>query len=143
MPGSGVDPKNHPYRDGQGSSTFSDLQTNSGRNRGTHHSLMIEGQTTKKTRPRIRTLVEKILRGGVADVTEALVGIESKMIASAIRLDHGIFAMPLEGLSGRLGSKKAESDGIQLPRLGRELSGAAKRAGVKESSTLTSCPVME
>lgn len=80
---------------------------------------------------RIRTLVEKILRGGVADVTEALEGIESKMIASAIGSDHGIFAMPLEGLSGRLGSKKAESDGIQLPRLGRELSGAAKRAGVK------------
>ena len=80
---------------------------------------------------RIRTLVEKILRGGVTDVTEVLVGIETKMIASAIRSDHGIFAMPLEGLSGRLGSKKAESDGIQLPRLGRELSGAAKRAGVK------------
>ena len=80
---------------------------------------------------RIRTLVEKILGGGILDITETLEGIETKMIASAIRSDHGIFAMPLEGLSGRLGSKKVESGGIQLPRLGRELSGAAKRAGVK------------
>ena len=82
-------------------------------------------------RDRIRTLVEKILGGGILDITETLEGIETKMIASAIRSDHGIFAMPLEGLSGRLGSKKVESGGIQLPRLGRELSGAAKRAGVK------------
>ena len=80
---------------------------------------------------RIRTLVEKILGGGITDITETLEGIETKMIASAIRSDHGIFAMPLEGLSGRLGSKKVGSDAIQPPRLGRELSGAAKRAGVK------------
>ena len=90
---------------------------------------------------RIRTLVEKILRGGVADVTEALEGIESKMIASAIRSDHGIFAMPLEGLSGRLGSK-AESDGIQLPRLGRALR-RCEKGWCEGIIHLTNCPVME
>ena len=40
-------------------------------------------------------------------------------------------ALPLPGLAGKIGSKQLDSEGSQLPRLGRELAGAAKLAGVK------------
>ena len=40
-------------------------------------------------------------------------------------------ALPLKGLLGRFGTKTLDEDGAQLPRLGRELAGAAKLAGVK------------
>ena len=95
MPGSGVDSKNHPYRDGQAAPLFSTCKRTQG---GTGYAPLLDDRRSddEEDESRIRTLVEKILRGGVADVTEALEGIESKMIASAIRSDHGIFAMPLE-----------------------------------------------
>lgn len=85
----------------------------------------------EETEAEIRSSVEQILAGGITDIKEELEGIDSKMIASALESGQGVFAMPLEGLAGHLGSKKTGPGDVQLPRLGRELSGAAKRAGVK------------
>ena len=41
-----------------------------------------------------------------------------------------MMALPLPGFSGYIGTKEFDVDGAQLPRLGRELAGAAKLAGV-------------
>ena len=42
-----------------------------------------------------------------------------------------MLALPLPGLSGLIGTKQLDDEGAQIPRLGRELAGAAKLAGVK------------
>ena len=42
-----------------------------------------------------------------------------------------MLALPLPGFAGKIGSKVLDSEGSQLPRLGRELAGAAKLAGVR------------
>jgi len=41
-----------------------------------------------------------------------------------------MLALPLPGFSGLIGTKTLDEDGSQMPRLGRELAGAAKLAGV-------------
>ena len=41
-----------------------------------------------------------------------------------------MLALPLPGFNGLIGTKNLDSDGAQMPRLGRELAGAAKLAGV-------------
>ena len=53
------------------------------------------------------------------------------MIADGLSGGSLMMALPLKGLLGRLGTKTKDDDGAQLPRLGRELAGAAKLAGVK------------
>ncbi len=53
------------------------------------------------------------------------------MIADGLNGGALMMALPLKGLLGRLGTKTKDEDGAQLPRLGRELAGAAKLAGVK------------
>ena len=56
---------------------------------------------------------------------------ESGMVADALSNGAVVLALPLKGLLGRFGTKTLDEDGAQLPRLGRELAGAAKLAGVK------------
>jgi len=78
----------------------------------------------------IRENVHRIIPGRVEDISEIMVGVESEMITSAISSGSSIMVLALPGLSGHLGTKERDANGAQLPRLGRELSGAAKRAGV-------------
>jgi len=73
----------------------------------------------EETEAEIRSSVEQILAGGITDIKEELEGIDSKMIASALESGQGVFAMPLEGLAGHLGSKKTGPGDVQLPRVGR------------------------
>jgi len=42
-----------------------------------------------------------------------------------------MLALKLSGFAGKIGTKTMDIDGAQLPRLGRELAGAAKLAGVR------------
>ena len=79
----------------------------------------------------IRENVHRIIPGRVEDISEIMVGVESEMITSAISSGSSIMVLALPGLSGHLGTKERDANGAQLPRLGRELSGAAKRAGVQ------------
>ena len=60
---------------------------------------------------------------------------DSKMVKSILSSekfdDARALGLSLPGLAGKLGSKKVDKEGAQLPRLGRELASAAKLAGVK------------
>ena len=65
------------------------------------------------------------------DVSSLFTSTQSGMIADGLSGGSLMMALPLKGLLGRLGTKTKDDDGAQLPRLGRELAGAAKLAGVK------------
>ena len=67
----------------------------------------------------------------LVDVSELFSDCESKMIAAGLNNGSQMIALPLPGLNGLIGSKQLDLEGSQLPRLGRELAGAAKLAGVK------------
>ena len=75
--------------------------------------------------------VEQILQWATYDVSDAFAACSSKMIINGLESGSKVIALPLPGLKGKLGSKTADHNGAQLPRLGRELAGAAKLAGVK------------
>ncbi|DAC29495.1 MAG TPA: hypothetical protein D7H99_00060, partial [Candidatus Poseidoniales archaeon] len=67
----------------------------------------------------------------LVDVSELFSDCESKMIVAGLGKGSQMIALPLPGLHGLIGSKQLDLEGSQLPRLGRELAGAAKLAGVK------------
>lgn len=67
----------------------------------------------------------------LTDVTEFFTDCESKMVVNGLQKSYTMLALPLPGLAGKIGTKQLDSEGSQLPRLGRELAGAAKLAGVK------------
>ena len=64
------------------------------------------------------------------DLTELFGDCESEMIHKSLSSGSKVLAVPLSGFAGKLGSKETDSEGAQLPRLGRELASAAKIAGV-------------
>ena len=66
----------------------------------------------------------------IHDISESLSECQSTMVREALAKGSAALAVRLPGLSGKLGSKEFDSEGAQLPRLGRELSSAAKLAGV-------------
>ena len=66
----------------------------------------------------------------INDCTDLLKDCDSKMIQNSLKNNSSILCVKLPYLSGRLGTKILDSEGAQLPRLGRELAGAAKLAGV-------------
>ena len=65
------------------------------------------------------------------DVTAAFTSCESRMVTEGLTEGYTMLALPLKGFAGKIGSKILDVDGAQLPRLGRELAGAAKLAGVR------------
>jgi len=67
---------------------------------------------------------------GVHDLTESFSNCESEMVRNSLSSGSKALAVPLSGFAGKLGSKQTDSEGAQLPRLGRELASAAKVAGV-------------
>ena len=75
--------------------------------------------------------VHKRLPLVLEDVSECFAACDSQMVKSGLDKGSVMFALPLPGLSGKFGVKAMDVEGAQLPRLGRELAGAAKLAGVK------------
>ena len=65
------------------------------------------------------------------DVTAAFASCESRMVTDGLTEGYTMLALPLKGFAGKIGSKILDVEGAQLPRLGRELAGAAKLAGVR------------
>ncbi len=65
------------------------------------------------------------------DVTKDFSNCQSKMVVNGLEKSFTMLALPLPGLAGKIGTKSVDNEGAQLPRLGRELAGAAKLAGVK------------
>ena len=83
------------------------------------------------TEASVRDKVAQALPLQLTDVTEVFADCESKMVVNGLQKSYTMLALPLPGLAGKIGTKKVDSEGSQLPRLGRELAGAAKLAGVK------------
>jgi glutamyl-tRNA(Gln) amidotransferase subunit E len=79
----------------------------------------------------VRDRVAQALPLHLTDVTEVFADCESKMVVNGLQKSYTMLALPLPGLAGKIGTKQLDSEGSQLPRLGRELAGAAKLAGVK------------
>ena len=79
----------------------------------------------------VRDKVAQALPLQLIDVTEVFADCESKMVVNGLQKSYTMLALPLPGLAGKIGTKQLDSEGSQLPRLGRELAGAAKLAGVK------------
>ena len=83
------------------------------------------------TEASVRDKVAQALPLKLTDVTEVFADCESKMVVNGLQKSYTMLALPLPGLAGKIGTKQLDSEGSQLPRLGRELAGAAKLAGVK------------
>ncbi|MGB0265037.1 MAG: Glu-tRNA(Gln) amidotransferase subunit GatE [Candidatus Poseidoniaceae archaeon] len=75
--------------------------------------------------------VSKKLPLNINDVSDLFSSCESKMVTSSLDSGGVMLALVLPGLAGKIGTKVLDSQGSQMPRLGRELAGAAKLAGVK------------
>ena len=75
--------------------------------------------------------VEGYLPLVLTDVSGCFTSCESKMVQTGLKQGFTMLALPLPGLAGKFGSKSSDKEGAQMPRLGRELAGAAKLAGVK------------
>ena len=75
--------------------------------------------------------VSEKLSLNINDVSDIFSSCESKMVSSSLDAGGVMLALVLPGLAGKIGTKVMDSQGSQMPRLGRELAGAAKLAGVK------------
>ncbi len=79
----------------------------------------------------VAEVVAKHLPLEFTDVTSSFESCESRMVVEGLAKGYTMLALPLKGFNGKIGSKTLDVDGAQLPRLGRELAGAAKLAGVR------------
>ena len=83
------------------------------------------------TEAEVARVVEQHLPAELSDVTSVFSNCESRMVREGLDSDYKMIALKLPGFAGRFGTKTLDSEGSQLPRLGRELAGAAKLAGVR------------
>jgi len=66
----------------------------------------------------------------IHDLSDRFVTCESEMVRNSLSEGSRVQGVALPGFAGKIGSKRLDSDGAQLPRLGRELASAARLAGV-------------
>ncbi len=85
----------------------------------------------EKIEVEVRQEVAELLPLKFFDVSSLFADCQSKMITQGLNNKSCMTALPLAGLAGHIGSKQIDAEGAQMPRLGRELAGAAKLAGVK------------
>ncbi len=88
----------------------------------------LDDETVEET---VAKAVAKRLPLDLHDVSELFGDTQSGMVAEGLAAGSVMMALPLNGMLGHLGIKAHDESGAQLPRLGRELAGAAKLAGVK------------
>ena len=96
----------------------------------TNHNLPLLSSDRRKESVSIEQVVKQILPHEIIDVSEAFTSCKSKRVEQGMEEGFVMMALPLPGFSGYIGTKEFDVDGAQLPRLGRELAGAAKLAGV-------------
>ncbi len=96
----------------------------------TQFSLPLLSDDRRKTDEDISVQVKEILPFTTFDVSSCFSDCTSKMVIEGLAADKIMLALPLSGFSGHIGCKELDEDGAQMPRLGRELAGAAKTAGV-------------
>ncbi len=83
------------------------------------------------TEATVAQAVAEALPLAVHDVSDSFANTKAGLVSESFSAGSVMLALPLPGLLGRLGKKAVDEDGAQLPRLGRELAGAAKLAGVR------------
>jgi len=86
---------------------------------------------SKEEEMKIEKEVEKLMPLDVVDVSNCFSSTEAKLVQDSFSNEGVVMAIKLVGFSGKLGCKKMDLGGAQMPRLGRELSSAAKVVGVK------------
>ena len=94
------------------------------------HDLPTLSNDRRVESPSVQDEVANILQLKLVDVSSQFTNCESKRVKEGLENKSVMLALPLPGFSGFIGTKEFDSDGAQLPRLGRELAGAAKLAGV-------------
>ena len=87
--------------------------------------------TDLTTEPQVAAAVAQLLPLDLHDVTNCFAQCTSKMVITGLSNGSIMMALPLANLAGKIGTKQMDNGDSQLPRLGRELAGAAKQAGVK------------
>jgi len=87
--------------------------------------------TDTATESQVAEAVAQLLPLNLQDVTNCFAQCTSKMVVDGLSKGSIMLALPLANLAGKIGTKQMDKGGAQLPRLGRELAGAAKQAGVK------------
>ena len=87
-----------------------------------HESRPIENRVALSVSNRLPLIIQ--------DLTEIFTNTNSQMIQKSISSESVVLGLKLEGFAGKIGSKEMDSEGSQLPRLGRELASSAKQAGV-------------
>ncbi len=83
-----------------------------------------------KIENQVRSFVEEKFPFNPQDLSMEFASCDSTMIQQTLASNGAILAVSLPDLAGRIGKKVLDDEGAQLPRLGRELAGAAKLAGV-------------
>ena len=94
------------------------------------HDLPLLSNDRRQESAYVQDDVAKILHLDLVDVSSHFAECDSKRVKEGLGDNSVMLALPLPGFSGMIGTKEFDSDGAQLPRLGRELAGAAKLAGV-------------
>jgi len=87
--------------------------------------------TDSEVESQVSAAVEQLLPLNLQDVTNCFTQCTSKMVVDGLSQGSVMLALPLATLAGKIGTKQMDKGDSQLPRLGRELAGAAKQAGVK------------
>ena len=95
-----------------------------------NHGLPALSSDRRIESPSVYTEVSNLLELRLVDVSTAFASCESKRVKSGLESNSVMLALPLPGFEGLIGVKEFDADGAQMPRLGRELAGAAKLAGV-------------
>ena len=80
--------------------------------------------------PSVKVEVSEILKLELVDVSSSFATCQAKRVKQGLDSGSVMLALPLPGFEGLIGVKELDSEGAQMPRLGRELAGAAKLAGV-------------
>ncbi|MFL2949215.1 MAG: Glu-tRNA(Gln) amidotransferase subunit GatE [Candidatus Poseidoniaceae archaeon] len=87
--------------------------------------------TDDEVEAKVAAAAEQHLPLNLIDVSASFATCDSKMVTTGLSSGHTMLCLPLAGLDGKIGQKSMDKEGSQMPRLGRELAGAAKLAGVK------------
>ena len=96
----------------------------------TMHGLPSLPSDRREESESITEQVSELLPLKLVDVSSEFASCEAKRVKQGLAENSEMLALPLQGFSGLIGTKEFDADGAQMPRLGRELAGAAKLAGV-------------
>ena len=95
-----------------------------------NHDLPLLSDDRREESVSVQDKVSELLPQNLVDVSSKFVNCEAKRVKSGLDSGSIMLALPLPGFNGLIGTKELDSEGSQMPRLGREFAGAAKLAGV-------------